>query len=77
MTGASRNLDALPEFAILTKSEVSSISGLSTDTLDRMHNRGVGPRRKRLSERRVGYTVGEVRTWLKQQTDDAKQDDAA
>jgi predicted DNA-binding transcriptional regulator AlpA len=56
----------LPDHAVLSKPQVCSIINLSEDTLTRLHQKGEGPERLRLSARRVGYTVGAIRSWLKQ-----------
>jgi predicted DNA-binding transcriptional regulator AlpA len=54
----------LPDHAVLSKPQVCSIINLSEDTLARLHQKGEGPERLQLSPRRVGYTVGAVRSWL-------------
>ena len=54
-----------PDFAVLTKQQTAVVTNTSTDTLDRLHESGDGPERVRLSPRRVGYTVGAIRSWLK------------
>jgi predicted DNA-binding transcriptional regulator AlpA len=55
----------LPDHAVLSKPQVCSIINLSEDTLARLHQKGEGPERLQLSPRRVGYTLGAVRTWLR------------
>ena len=57
-------LPTLPDHAVLTKAQTAVAVTLSTDTLDRLHARGSGPKRVQLSARRCGYTVGAVREWL-------------
>jgi predicted DNA-binding transcriptional regulator AlpA len=59
----------LPDHAVLSKSQVCSITSLSEDTLARLHRRGEGPERLQLSPRRVGYTIGAVRRWLQKRSD--------
>jgi predicted DNA-binding transcriptional regulator AlpA len=54
----------LPDHTVLTKPQVCSILGVSEDTLTRLRQRGEGPERVQLSPRRVGYTVGAIRSWL-------------
>ena len=58
----------LPDHAVLSKPQVCSIINLSEDTLARLHQKGEGPERLQLSPRRVGYTVGAVRNWLRSRT---------
>ena len=68
MSSQRAELD-LPDHAVLSKSQVCSITSLSEDTLARLHRRGEGPERLQLSPRRVGYTVGAVRAWLQKRSD--------
>ncbi len=71
MTNADQKIDKLPDCAVLTKTQVSVITGLSRDTLDRLHRQNQGPPRVRLSERRVGYPLSQIRAWLKQRQESA------
>jgi predicted DNA-binding transcriptional regulator AlpA len=64
-----REIDKLPNDAVLSIAEVVALSGLSRDTFDRMHKRSMGPPRVRLSARRVGYRLGQFREWLKQRAE--------
>lgn len=59
---------SLPDHAVLTKSQTCALTNLSEDTLSRLHQRGDGPARVQLSPRRVGYTVGALRTWLQKRS---------
>ncbi len=54
----------LPDHCVLSRPQVCSILTLSEDTLARLHRQGQGPERIQLSPRRVGYSVGAVRSWL-------------
>jgi len=54
----------LPDQAILSKPQAAALTGLSEDTMLRLHQKGEGPPRVRLSERRVGYQVVAVKKWL-------------
>ena len=58
----------LPDHKVLSKPQTSEITNLSEDTLDRLHRKGEGPPRIQLSARRVGYTTGAVRAWLRQRS---------
>jgi predicted DNA-binding transcriptional regulator AlpA len=45
---------------IVSEKEAAEIRGVSRDTLRRQAQRGEGPRRIQLSERRVGYRLSEL-----------------
>jgi predicted DNA-binding transcriptional regulator AlpA len=49
---------------VLTEPQVCVLVGFSQDTLQRLRQRGEGPRRVQISDRRHGYTLREVRRWL-------------
>jgi predicted DNA-binding transcriptional regulator AlpA len=51
---------------VLSELEAADLLGISHDTLRRMHQRGEGPRRLKISERRVGYRVSDIHRWLDQ-----------
>lgn len=57
-----------PGFADRVVSEVVAAEyiGLSTDTLKRACARGEGPRRIKLSTRRIGYRLRDLDAWLDQ-----------
>ena len=55
-----------PEFTVLSKSAAAKFLGISSSTLDRLTNGGIGPRRINLSTRRIGYRVSDLENWLKQ-----------
>ena len=61
-------LNTQPDFKVLTKAEVVSLTGLSPDTLSRMVRRGEGPPCVRLSQRRIGFTVAGLKAWLQTRT---------
>jgi predicted DNA-binding transcriptional regulator AlpA len=54
----------LPDRAVVTKAQFCKVTSLSEATIDRLHKRGEGPPRVKLSVRRIGYTMGEIRKWL-------------
>jgi predicted DNA-binding transcriptional regulator AlpA len=62
---AADESDANP---ILTEAEVSRLTRLSTRTLQRLSEDGRGPRRIRLTERRIGYWKADVLAWLNSRT---------
>ncbi len=49
---------------IVTESATAEIIGVSKPTLRRMVDRGEGPRRLKLSTRRVGYRLSDLEQWL-------------
>ena len=66
---AADESDANP---ILTEAEVSRFTRLSTRTLQRLAEDGRGPRRIRLTERRIGYWKADVLDWLNSRTSTLK-----
>ena len=61
-----RQLSALPDWAVLTDQQTSQVLGLSVDTLRRLDRDRDGPPWVKLSPRRRGRPVGELRKWIKQ-----------
>jgi predicted DNA-binding transcriptional regulator AlpA len=55
-------------FATLTREQAARALGISTDTLDALHNRGEGPPRFRASPRRWAYPATEFKRWQQQRT---------
>ena len=49
---------------ILSEPEAVDMADLSCRTLQRLNRAGKGPRKLRLSARRVGYRRGDMRAWL-------------
>jgi predicted DNA-binding transcriptional regulator AlpA len=49
---------------VVPRKQAASICGVSTDTLDRLSDKGEGPRRLKLSARRVGYRMSDIEAWL-------------
>lgn len=49
---------------VVSEVDAAHYLGCSPDTLRRMHNRGEGPRRLKISPRRVGYRLSDINTWL-------------
>jgi predicted DNA-binding transcriptional regulator AlpA len=67
MTGIPKlplQLSALPDWAVLTDQQTSGVLGLSLDTLHRLDRRRDGPPRVKLSPRRHGRPIGELRKWM-------------
>jgi predicted DNA-binding transcriptional regulator AlpA len=57
-------LKDLPNDACVSKMQAATLINISADTLDRMHQRGEGPKRIKLSARRVGFRMRDIRAWL-------------
>lgn len=49
---------------VLTRHEAARALNISIPTLDRMHLAGTGPKRVRLSARRVGYRLSDLIAWM-------------
>jgi predicted DNA-binding transcriptional regulator AlpA len=49
---------------ILSRREAAEQLGVHVLTLDRMHAAGTGPKRVRISARRVGYRQSDIAAWL-------------
>lgn len=58
------NQDRFADLAVLTLKEAARIAALSEPTLRRVIKAGTGPRVLRLSPRRVGVRVADLRAWL-------------
>lgn len=56
--------DHLDAIRVVTRAEAQRACSLSPDTWDRMERRGETPPITRLSERRIGYRVVDLREWL-------------
>ena len=56
--------DHLESIRVVSKPEAQRVCNLSPDTWDRMERRGETPPVTRLSERRIGYRVFDLRIWL-------------
>ncbi len=57
---------------VLTEAEAARLTRLSTRTLQRLAEDGRGPRRIRLTERRVGYWRRDLLSWLSERTSPLK-----
>jgi predicted DNA-binding transcriptional regulator AlpA len=49
---------------VLSRPEVIALLNISKVTFDRLEQKGGGPRKVRLSPRRIGYRVCDVKAWL-------------
>jgi predicted DNA-binding transcriptional regulator AlpA len=56
--------ESLDAIRVLSRSETIKTVGLSDRTWDRLEERGEGPPKTRISRRRVGYRVCDVKEWL-------------
>jgi predicted DNA-binding transcriptional regulator AlpA len=59
------------EDQVITELEAAERCGISRDTLRRRIKAGNGPKRLRLSARRVGYRLRDLYSWLEAQTEGA------
>lgn len=50
---------------VVAERQAASILGVSPDTLRRQVAKGEGPRRLKLSARRVGYRMSDLAEWLR------------
>jgi predicted DNA-binding transcriptional regulator AlpA len=69
INNTDKKIDELPGCAVLSKKEVSALTGLSRFTLERMHRERSGPPRVQLSQRRCGYQLDKLLAWLEAHTD--------
>jgi predicted DNA-binding transcriptional regulator AlpA len=67
MTNA--HIDPVDALRVVSEPTAAGILGVSPDTLKRMVARGQGPRRLKISQRRVGYRLSDVMAWLNQRDD--------
>ena len=65
------NID--PDDRVITLNEAAQVSCLSIATLRRRLAEGAGPRIVRMSERRVGVRVRDLRAWIEANTSPALQ----
>ena len=49
---------------ILRKKSVSELTGLSSTQIDRMEDEGQFPRRRKITERIVGWSYNEIQSWI-------------
>lgn len=59
---------------VITREEFAAMLRVCTITIDRMHKAGAGPKRMRLSPRRVGYRLDDVNAWLAARGDEEAAD---
>lgn len=57
---------------LITEKTAAEILSISRDTLRRLGRRSEGPRRIRLSPRRVGYRIRDLESWLNGRSRDSK-----
>ena len=56
--------DSLDDVRVVSRADGARLCGLSADTWHRLEERGQTPPLTRLSERRVGYRLTDLRHWL-------------
>jgi predicted DNA-binding transcriptional regulator AlpA len=62
------DLTRLPEFAVVGREMAAVVLGISLETLKRMEARGQGPKRVKVSQKRVGYRLSDLRLWVEART---------
>jgi predicted DNA-binding transcriptional regulator AlpA len=67
-TGPPVDFARLPEFAVVGREQAAVLLGVSLETLKRMEARGQGPKRVKVSQKRVGYRLSDLRTWIEART---------
>jgi hypothetical protein len=60
------SIDGLPDFAIVTRVVAASLIGSSIDTMKQLERTGKGPIRVRVSQKIIGYRIGDLKTWIAQ-----------
>ncbi len=70
-TNQTSAAEAGPQHAcyVADRSEAAALIGVSVDLLDRLAQRGEGPPQIRISERRVGFRVTDLNSWLSRRTE--------
>jgi predicted DNA-binding transcriptional regulator AlpA len=61
-------------YQLINEKTAAEILNISPDTLRRLGRRGEGPRRIKLSPRRVGYRIRDLGTWLDEQSRHTKSE---
>jgi predicted DNA-binding transcriptional regulator AlpA len=56
---------AAPDYIVLSDKQVAEIAGFGIRTLERLREKGEAPPRVRLSTRRYGTRLGDLREWLR------------
>lgn len=54
----------LDDLRVLTSAETAKLLAVSPPMMERWRSAGTGPRFIRLSARRIGYRVEDLRTWM-------------
>jgi predicted DNA-binding transcriptional regulator AlpA len=67
-TDSARDVSRLPEFSVVGREQAATILGVSIETLKRLEARGKGPKRIRVSLKRVGYRLSDLRAWVEART---------
>jgi predicted DNA-binding transcriptional regulator AlpA len=57
----SEDLDSV---RVISRNDAIKLAGVSTRTWDRMEAAGMLPPKTRISERRIGYRVADLKAWL-------------
>lgn len=68
----SLSSDALEDLRVLSEPEAIRLAGISKPTWERMRARGETPPLVRISRRRIGYRVGDLRKWIEGRTESSQ-----
>jgi predicted DNA-binding transcriptional regulator AlpA len=63
-TAPSKNSPWPADDTILSTLQASEMMGCHRATLEKLHRLGQGPPRIRITDRRIGYRLGDLRQWL-------------
>ena len=56
--------DDFEDIRVVGRKKAAELANISADTWDRMEKRDQTPPRTKISERRIGYRVADLRAWL-------------
>jgi predicted DNA-binding transcriptional regulator AlpA len=64
--------DALEDLRVIPENEAANVAGVSVMTWQRMRHRGETPPLVRISRRRIGYRIGDLRKWIEARTESSQ-----
>lgn len=64
MTIQTLSITPLDDIRVLTSAETAKLLTVSAPVMERWRAAGTGPRFVRLSTRRIGYRVADLRAWM-------------
>jgi predicted DNA-binding transcriptional regulator AlpA len=68
----SLSVETLENLRVLSEPEAIRLTGISKPTWERMRARGETPPLVRISRRRIGYRVGDLRKWIEARIESSK-----